>query len=68
MRVASRKQHSAKTLKVGMLNDLLYKAPRKTLAAVLGKNVNVREIGERRLVSDDASKADLFTLVEDTET
>ena len=68
MRVTSRKQHSAKALKVGMLNDLLYKALRKTLATVLGKNVDVREIGERRLVRHDASKADLFPLVEDGKT
>src|SRR5215467_478713 len=68
MRIARGEQHTTKTLKVGMLNDLLHKAPRQIFAAMLGKNINVRQIRESRLIGDDPSKPHLLTLAENTKT
>src|SRR5215471_19113186 len=68
MRIARGEQHTTKTLKIGMLNDLLHEAPRQIFAAMLGKNINVRQIRESRLIGDDGSKPHLLTLAENTKT
>jgi len=68
VRVASREQHSSKTLKLGMSNDLLHETPRKPFAPMLWKNVHVRKVCEGCLVSYDAGKANLSALAKNTKT
>jgi hypothetical protein len=68
VRVASRKQHSPKTLKVGVSNDLLHETTRKSFTPMLWKNVHVRKVCERCLVSYDAGKPNLSALAQNTET